>query len=199
MPANFDRGTALGTLLGPTQEKKIIIPKFQRSYSWEKAHISTFASDIIDFHRDHGADITQKYFFGPVVVSDLPDQVKLLDGQQRLATATILLAVLRQLCRKYNPQGTNRGNDLARDIHSNFIEKENTGFTIQMNQLDQEFFRRNIQTEPEGNPPPPSAEPKIWSHKLILQAKTDLTQAVEDEITRRVIAGAAVIDFIRNL
>lgn len=67
--------------------RPVTVPPFQRAYSWEKSHVSTFWEDVSGFHNQregHGANDT--YFFGPIVIMPEDDNVILLDGQQRLAT-----------------------------------------------------------------------------------------------------------------
>src|SRR5208282_433228 len=100
-------------------------PEFQRGYSWEKKHVEAFWTDITTFQRESevkgGPD---KYFLGPIVIlSDSKDIIKLLDGQQRLATATILFGVLRDLARGLVIQDAT---DFARDTQAQLIVKEDT-------------------------------------------------------------------------
>ncbi|MCK4857589.1 MAG: DUF262 domain-containing protein, partial [candidate division Zixibacteria bacterium] len=65
------------------------IPRFQRPYSWTRENIQEFWDDVI---RDSPSD----YFIGSMVVFREGNQrYGVVDGQQRLTTITILLAVLR--------------------------------------------------------------------------------------------------------
>src|SRR5437764_12378482 len=78
------------------QSKRVVVPAFQRPFSWEKSHVSAFWEDVITFHAQLSKRSAQDlYFLGPIVILPEEDDVKLLDGQQRLATVTVLLAVLR--------------------------------------------------------------------------------------------------------
>lgn len=77
-----------------SQLKRFRVPAHQRDYSWTKAEVSQFASDVLDA-MDSGAG---DYFVGLVVL--LTDESEnglweVLDGQQRLATTSILLASIR--------------------------------------------------------------------------------------------------------
>jgi len=88
------------------------IPRFQRPYSWTRENIQQFWDDII---RDNPPD----YFIGSMVVFKEGNQrYAVVDGQQRLTTITILLAVLRDTL---SSQGYE---DLARGIHG-LIERRN--------------------------------------------------------------------------
>ena len=82
----------INDLLGEAHEGRIIVPAFQRGYSWGKKHVEAFWKDIEDFRvnrkKKGSAD---KHFLGPIVVmpsQSADDDLILLDGQQRLATAT---------------------------------------------------------------------------------------------------------------
>jgi len=67
-----------------------IIPRFQRPYSWEPEQINQFYSDITD-------NLSESYFIGSMVVyKNDRTSVKVVDGQQRLTTITILLCAIRE-------------------------------------------------------------------------------------------------------
>jgi hypothetical protein len=75
------------------------IPRFQRPYSWTRENIQEFWDDVI---RDNPPD----YFIGSMVVfKDGNQRFGVVDGQQRLTTIMILLAVLRNALSKlgFNP------------------------------------------------------------------------------------------------
>ncbi|MGB8493159.1 MAG: DUF262 domain-containing HNH endonuclease family protein [Candidatus Acidiferrum sp.] len=88
------------------------IPRFQRPYSWTRENIQEFWDDVV---RDRPTD----YFIGSMVTFEEGNQrYAVVDGQQRLATITILLAVLRN---KLQAVGFV---DLAKGIHG-LIERRN--------------------------------------------------------------------------
>lgn len=70
------------------------IPDYQRPYAWEREQATQLLEDLVEA-LDRGGD--EPYFLGSIVlvkhkgVSD----AEVIDGQQRLTTLTILLAVLR--------------------------------------------------------------------------------------------------------
>ena len=92
---------SLETLLAPTS--KVSVPAFQRNFSWTKIEVSQFLSDIYA-----SAATSDGHFWGPIVVLQRdPSKLnfELIDGQQRITTAVIMLAVLRdqalQLTQKF--------------------------------------------------------------------------------------------------
>jgi hypothetical protein len=74
------------------------IPAYQRPYAWEEEQARELLSDLLDAmdNRDASGGL---YFLGSIVLVKLPTeaQAKVIDGQQRLTTLTILLSVLRDL------------------------------------------------------------------------------------------------------
>src|SRR5260370_12146437 len=68
------------------------VPKYQRELKWEEEHVRELFNDI----ENAIADQQPEYFLGSIVISkggsDRPD---IVDGQQRLATASILLSSIR--------------------------------------------------------------------------------------------------------
>jgi uncharacterized protein with ParB-like and HNH nuclease domain len=80
--------------------KQSMIPLFQRPYTWETEKWAMLWEDIMN-HYDSGG--TQSHFMGAVVsipVRTVPVGVNkhlVIDGQQRLTTLAILLAVIRDL------------------------------------------------------------------------------------------------------
>src|SRR6478672_164028 len=122
------RKTSTGGLLGEYERRQIKLPEFQRSYSWEKAQVATFWRDLKAFReRFDKSPVDASYFLGPIVVIESKTDITVLDGQQRLATATILLAALRNLARELH--ATNPFQELdyfARDVQRELIEKKDT-------------------------------------------------------------------------
>ncbi len=151
-PKNF--GGLLGQFGTPVR-----VPPFQRGYSWEKTHVSTFCEDIFDFN--HSWKAGEQYFLGPIVIMEEADKIVLLDGQQRLATVTIFFAALRDHARKL---ATQKGSDFARDIQRELIEPDDR-WSLGLNETDESFFREGIQSDP-----PKAVTATLRSHVLIKQA-----------------------------
>jgi uncharacterized protein with ParB-like and HNH nuclease domain len=159
-PQNF--GTLLGKFTQP-----VIVPPFQRGYSWEKSHVSTFCDDILGFKQD--AKVGEQYFLGPIVIITENTETHVLDGQQRLATATIFFSVLRDIARTF---GTTQGNDFARDVQRDLIEKEDE-FSLQLGETDELYFRKTIQSDP-----PQNEKAVLRSHGLIKTAREYIKSVV---------------------
>jgi uncharacterized protein with ParB-like and HNH nuclease domain len=88
------------------------IPRFQRPYSWTRENIQDFWDDVVK-------DAPDNYFIGSMVTfKDGSQRYGVVDGQQRLTTITILLAILRNRLNKLGLV------DLAQGIQ-NQIERKN--------------------------------------------------------------------------
>ncbi len=72
-----------------------IIPQFQRNYSWEKEHVEDFWNDAWDSINEKNTN----YYFGPIVLVKIKNSsdFKVVDGQQRITTLSILLSVIRDI------------------------------------------------------------------------------------------------------
>ncbi len=185
MGSSFDSGPySFGTLLGRYERRTVVLPRFQRGYSWEKSQVSTFWNDLVGFEKLYSANpVSASYFLGPIVTQESDTEIVLLDGQQRLATATIFLAVLRNIARTLDQPGEHSGGDFARDIQAELIEKEGkiASYALRLGELDEEFFQKNIQEDSSK----PKTKPTLRSHKNILSSYTYLHDAVLPLLTSK--------------
>jgi len=124
---------------------------------------------------------------GPIVIQRSTKEILLLDGQQRLATVTIMLGIIRDVARKLTFSKGKPGDDFARDLHRDLIGKEDVDppFALMLGELDQEFFWKSAQEDPTI-----VIDVKLRSHKLIrsaqkvLRAELDkLLAGLDSEIT----------------
>lgn len=72
-----------------------VIPDYQRPYAWTTEEVDTLFEDLYSFYRDDESK-DETYFLGSIVLVKEDDRPlsEVIDGQQRLTTLTILLAVL---------------------------------------------------------------------------------------------------------
>jgi len=117
----------------------IRVPPFQRAYAWEDEETEVMIRDLLEAFRAGTV-----YFLGAIVVirpkNKGPSDV--VDGQQRLTTLTIMLAVLRDLAAAREQEG----------LH-NMIGHETMGMVfggghhwrMTLNRSDTPFFRRFVQ------------------------------------------------------
>jgi len=180
---------SISTLLGRSSfpsytPMPLVVPRFQRSYSWGLSQVTTFWNDILSFHEQMGRERAQNtYFLGPIVILPERDRVVLLDGQQRLATVTILLAAIRDIARQsQRDQEGSDFSDLARDIHRDFIlvDDESGSYALKLGELDQPYFQTHVQEDP----PTETVKARLRSHRLIRQAQSFLRKSLEGLVDR---------------
>jgi hypothetical protein len=174
MTAFHSHSVTIGQLLDSGQNR-IVVPEFQRGYSWEKRHVGAFWEDIEAFQTDAPLKGKRsKHFLGPIVIIEENERTLLLDGQQRIATATILLCVIRDCALAL---GTSDAKVFASSIQTEFIHKEDIGYTLTMSELDNPFFCEHIQTLreiPGGRP-----KPSVRTNRNILNAHNYLMEQVK--------------------
>lgn len=82
----------VGELLDPLQHS-LRIPHYQRPYSWEPATAMRLLDDIHDVRADPLRSDTP-YVLGAVILHENGDRLDVVDGQQRLLTLRMILAIL---------------------------------------------------------------------------------------------------------
>ncbi|MGK7942666.1 MAG: DUF262 domain-containing protein [Crocosphaera sp.] len=83
-----------------SERYSFIIPHYQRPYAWTEKETERLLDDLIYSMGDEGTALSDvdSYFLGIIIlVKNQNSEHEILDGQQRLATLTILLGVLREL------------------------------------------------------------------------------------------------------
>ena len=128
----------IGELL--SRQRKYRVPVHQRDFAWTDDQVSQFWEDI----RAATATDSVEHFLGAIVFRQIEEDkdYEIIDGQQRLATALILLAAIRDIYYENNDdlwkdiQATyfGRRDRRTREIVSNFI----------MNSTNDEFFQKFI-------------------------------------------------------
>jgi len=158
--------------IGDLLAGRIKLSMNQRQFSWDSSQIETFWQDIQWFSTENAGEAyrAREYFLGSIVVIEPPGALEkeILDGQQRLATITILLSVVRDILRELG------FNDAATTLQDRYIsshdELRDADYNhLQLSRYDQDFFAREIQ-QPRGSSfVEPS--PQLKSHNLIRKAR----------------------------
>ncbi len=128
-------------------QRKYVIPRFQREFSWELEELSEIYDDLIDnIIYSNDKLCTNEYFIGSLVlVGDDDDTTKMeryvVDGQQRLTTFTIAFAVLAQKFKEIKEER------LSQITHLNVLGEDNDGnpYAKLVNENPKPFFQQRIQ------------------------------------------------------
>ncbi len=160
----------IGEILKQFQLK---VPPNQRDYSWTDLEVTTLFQDLAKAIADNEIE----YFLG--TISTIPDLgfLEVVDGQQRLATITILLAEIGRYLADKDPV-------ISGDL-KNFLvyvdrPQRATFPKLRLNLVDNDFFRTMLSDDSVNSPPIPMRK----SHKLICDAFDNAHKYV-----RKIVAG----------
>ena len=120
------------------------IPNYQRPYSWKTDQVGDLLDDLTYFaFQEDDFEKLKPYFLGSIVLikGDAP-AAKVVDGQQRLTTLTILFAALRELL----PDLKGDINELIYERGSQLTGRPNR-VRVSLRERDQQFFEEYIQRE----------------------------------------------------
>ena len=122
------------------------IPRYQRPYAWQIEQAQDLFEDLKDFAE---VATDESYFLGSVVLikDDGNPHAEVIDGQQRLTTLTILLAVLVD----FLPCASAKDFEEKRNLEAYVLEPGNKWEGLEpkprltLRDRDNEFFRKHVQ------------------------------------------------------
>jgi hypothetical protein len=90
------------------KERKFFIPDYQRAYSWKEEQVSLFIADMAEHtkmaEQSGSADKKPQYYLGHYILeANENGKFAIVDGQQRLTTVAIFLAVCQFFKNSSNP------------------------------------------------------------------------------------------------
>lgn len=125
--------------------KQYVIPLFQRTYSWGKKEWETLWKDLIELCE---AKNPRPHFIGSIVsmpTISVPEGVAkylLIDGQQRLTTIFILLAIL--LDKAIYDRNKEFADEINNTLLVNPYKKDNDYFKLMPTQFDRDIYNNLI-------------------------------------------------------
>lgn len=151
----------IGTVL---KRNRLKVPLNQREYSWEERHVEELFQDLA------GAISSGKkaYFLGVLVLTNGSDgRLEIADGQQRLATTSILLGAIRDYF--YHKNDTEMVADLQSFLRTFVRETRESDPILRLNVTDHEYFSRRVLELPDAADRQ-NISPDQVSHQLIDKA-----------------------------
>jgi uncharacterized protein with ParB-like and HNH nuclease domain len=128
---------SIGELL---KKGRLEVPPNQRSYAWEEQHVRSLLTDLSGAISANSDD----YFLGTIVLVQPESGSPLIaDGQQRIATMTILLCRIRDKLVELNRSGS--AQSLDQDFLRN-IDRDTEAIVprIRLNLEDNDYFVRRV-------------------------------------------------------
>jgi hypothetical protein len=107
--------TSVGSLFA--YKPMFFIPKYQRAYAWNSESVSDFVKDLKTCFEKRKSNLPINHFFGGIlsVKHSVPGTInqheyEIIDGQQRIATFTLLVTCLIQIYKELETAAENAGN-----------------------------------------------------------------------------------------
>jgi hypothetical protein len=139
------------------------VPPYQRDYSWEKEQVEELLGDIAEAIRLSEPE----YFLGSIVLSaGSGESLHITDGQQRLATTSIIIAEIRNYFLENGEQ------ERATELENEFLLSRTRRTReviprLQLNVHDQDYYETIVLRRPDSQQIP-DADPS--SHKRLKNA-----------------------------
>ena len=144
------------------------IPPYQRSYSWQETEALSLLHDLLD------AVVQERsHFLGAIVLieTSTPDLYEIVDGQQRLTTLSLIIAILRDL----EPAD----GDVSA-LQEMIAESESNGsWRLTLNHVDAPYYRELIKPK-RSNLPRELKHPTTESHELLRSNFSALYQELSE-------------------
>jgi hypothetical protein len=159
----------IGTVL--RRYERLFVPPNQREYAWQQENVDELFRDL------KKAMPKGSYFLGTIVLTTNKNgQLEIADGQQRLATISIFLSVIRDYFEDRNL--TNLKDDLNKFLYSIDRHADKLVPVLTLNVQDRDFFASRIL--PAKTNPERSVKPSKASHRLIAGAQSAAIQYITD-------------------
>lgn len=152
-------------------DRSLAVPVYQRSYAWNLEQVSEYWADVKGALDTDAAE----YFMGTIVSAGGSDDSTVIDGQQRLATTTVLLAALRDAYQLRNDTARAQG------IHDKYLARFDLASAqneprLTLNAEDRDFF---LATVIDGI----GMQPAISSHRRLQAAHDLLHRRLEEDLS----------------
>jgi Protein of unknown function DUF262/Protein of unknown function (DUF1524) len=155
-------------------QNRLVVPLNQREYSWEEDHVK-------ELFQDFSSALAVKqgaYFLGTLVFTKgANDHPEVSDGQQRLATTSILLAAVRDF---FQAQKDDKRAQHVADKYLSTTDLKTTETVprLRLNVDDHEFFRKAVVSDLSS--PDRNAKPTKQSHRRLARAAAIAKEYIAD-------------------
>jgi hypothetical protein len=159
------------------------VPLNQRSYAWEDEHVTRLLEDFSATLGKMEEDRT--YFLGTIVLAhDEQENLLVADGQQRLATTSILIAAIRDYLCSTNVESDRRTADkYTRKFLLEYDEEHDEDSPkLYLNAMDRDFFTKAILSPPD-DPIRLQAKRKYSSHDRLMRAANLVKKRIETGVS----------------
>jgi len=150
----------------------------QRRFKWGKRQIDELWSDILDAFRRNECE---PYFLGTLLLVPNDDRryFSVIDGQQRITTLSLLIAILRDRCGKFEALS-----DMSYDLHRLINRVDYVGkpvdLVVTLQDPDHQTYRKLVQEHKSTNSS--ITQEKAYQKNLLVKATNILSEHVDKHI-----------------
>jgi hypothetical protein len=121
--------------------QQFVVPLYQRPYSWTTEEIDQLWEDIT-------GDLSLQHFMGSIVLNNEdPKRPEVIDGQQRLTTLLIILALLRDRYHALGSEFASRPHDFL--VADKYTKSPTDQYKLRLGEANWEVFRDFVLRRPE--------------------------------------------------
>ena len=176
---------------------QLIVPRNQRSYAWEEAHVQTLFEDLSAAKQKDNPT----YFLGTIVLThgSKPNEHEVADGQQRLATTAILIGAIRDHLFNMGDSGKRAAEKYTSDFLLTYDPRTEENFPkLRLNTVDADFFSSTILPSADDPSRGNERQPTTNSHTRLLDAAKLAKSHVENIVAqyRRDLHATVLYDWI---
>ena len=139
----------------------IRVEDYQRTYAWKNEQIDEFLADVKEC-----ASTKESHFFGTLILQESGDKTAtVVDGQQRLTTAYILISALRDQIRTFSTPTISAKNENQRDVNVlhkalDFLcySKNLDDYRFESSRFLRKILKSVVLAEPRNQKPVPSRD-----------------------------------------
>ncbi len=161
-PGGIEYGlSGLGDLL---RSFRLRVPKYQRNYAWDDEHVTDLLDDLAGAIQRNDV----RHFVGSIVLTRLGNEdLEIVDGQQRLATAFMVLCAIRD-CFTNQRDALRASAVTDKYIHTTDIKTGAKLSRLILNATDNPYFQHHVVTRPATGDC--AIKPSTTSHHRIAEA-----------------------------
>lgn len=177
--------------------KRYLVPPFQSDYAWDKDEWSELWADLLEVHR---APPESNHYLGALVLQPVGERAdsKIIDGQQRLVTLSILaLAVIREI-QKLADRGEQAedNRERVRLLREKFVSTKDSSSLqhrsrLVLNENDNPFYQTYLLQGMIPNQAPKGSEGRLYRAFTFFERELTALFGASP-------SGAALADFLEN-
>ena len=189
---NFDTANkSFSEIIG--NSKKYQVPKYQRDYSWEEEHWDELWQDILSMYQQEEKNREQHYMGYLVLQKDGINTFRIIDGQQRLTTLSLLILSALQILKDSSDTNDQERVPLIEERYISTISVSSfaKNYKLELNRNNDEYYRHDLASLSNH---PRKRNIKRTEHRM-RQAK----DFYQKEIQKLKITGEELAGFIENV